>query len=132
MGSEEKANPFSRASVDRRPDGVYDNRGRRLQPGDEVMLVTGFPQFFRVIDVRPALDPGTPPGTYHIEFACASHFFAPKGIPQGEFIRVRSAEEAGPMNFVKAPEMRVDQDVRLSVPGPEGSDPEEVKKVVID
>lgn len=123
--SESKANPFSRANVAQRPDGVYDSRGRRLAAGDEVMLVTVFPQFFRVIDIRPALDPGTPPGTYHIEFACASHFFAPKGIPQGEFIRVRSADEAGPMNFVKAPDMTVEKDVRLSDP----EEPEDDRKV---
>lgn len=130
--SESNANPMSRQNINRRPDGVYDSRGRKLEIGDECMLVTGFPQFFRVVDIRPALDPKLPPGTFHVELACAAHFWAPKGIPQAEFIRVRTVEEAGPMGFIKAPDMTIEQDPRNQAPqGPEGHDPEEVKKVVI-
>ena len=130
--SESKANPFARRNVAQRRDGIWDSRGRQLEIGDECLVVTGFPQFYRVVDIKPVLNPNAPPGTMEIELASAVHFYAPKGVPQGEFIRVRTAEEAGPVGFIKSPDMTIEQDPRNSVTGPDGSDPEEVKKVVLE
>lgn len=100
MGNDARNNPFSR---EHKPviDGVVEMRGRKLEIGDEVMLNTGNPIFFRVIDIRPVLDPNMPPGLMQIEVAAAIHFFAPKGQTQIEFIRTRTAEEAGPMQVFK-------------------------------
>ena len=106
MGHGERSNPFSRAN---RADGIIDARGRKLEVGDEVMLNLSGPIFLRVVDIRPYLHPQAPAGMLQIEVAVGLHFFAPQGIPQREFIRVRTAEEAGPTNVVKLDEPAGDE-----------------------
>lgn len=97
MGAEARTNPFSK---EHKPtiDGVVEMRGRKLEVGDEVILNTGNPIFFRVIDIKPVLDPKAPPGLLQVEVAAAIHFYATRGQINPEFIRTRTAAEAGPMN----------------------------------
>lgn len=104
MGAEARTNPFSKENSKPYIDGIVDLRGRKLEIGDEVMLNTGNPIFFRVIAINPVLDPKAPPGLMQIEVAAAIHFYAPKNKVQLEFIRTRTAEEAGPMNVFKPEE----------------------------
>jgi hypothetical protein len=66
----------------------------------------GGPVFYRVVDIKPVLDPKVPPGTLQIDIAAAVHFLCPQGKRQGEFIRVRTAEEAGPNTMFKLDETK--------------------------
>lgn len=102
MGHDAKLNSLS---TEHRParEGVIDYRGRSLQIGDEILLNTGNPIFFRVIDIKPVLDPQAPPNMLRIEVAAAIHWGTVNGQVNPEFIRVRTAEEAGPLNMAKAP-----------------------------
>lgn len=96
----DKKNPFTTP-----PDGVLDARGRLLQVGDEIILQTGQQQYLRVIDIQPNLDPRLPPGLFLISVGAAYSFHSPSGIPQVEFIRVRTAKEAGPTGMSPASNM---------------------------
>lgn len=98
MGRDERLNPTAQQA---RIDGIVEARGRKLEIGDEVLLSVPNPIYYRVIDIRPVLDPKAPPGMMQIELGAAIHFFSPKGVPQREFIRVREAAEAGPSPLVR-------------------------------
>ena len=100
MGHDSRLNPFAKENH-QILDGIVDARGRQLAVGDEIILNTLHPLYLRVIRIAPVLDPKAPPGMMQIEFGAATHFFSPKGVPQREFIRVRTAEEAGPSNLVR-------------------------------
>lgn len=98
--SESKLNPFARGHKPEQ-QGALDARRRPLQIDDEVILDTGHPIYFRVIGIKPAMDPRLPPNQILVEVAAALHFLCTNGQPNPEFIRVRTAEEAGPSNLVK-------------------------------
>lgn len=102
MGNEARINPLSHEHKPAR-DGVIELRGRVLGVGDELIINAPGPLFFRVIDITPVLDPKLPPNLLKVEVACAIHWHAVRGQVNPEFIRVRTAEEAGPMNVAKAP-----------------------------
>lgn len=102
--SDSKLNPFARNSVTKN-EGVVELRGRELQVGDEIIINTPGPIFFRVVDISPVLDPNAPPNLLRIEVGAAIHWTAVKGQRNMEFIRVRTAAEAGPMNLVKLPDV---------------------------
>lgn len=78
---------------------VLEARGRPLQEGDEVILSLSDPIYFRVAQITPVLDPGAPPGLLHVHVGAMLTFVAKRGAVSREFIRVRSAEEAGAMDF---------------------------------
>jgi hypothetical protein len=97
MGSESRFNP---GSTDFRGDAVVlEARGRVLQEGDEIILSVPGPIYFRVAQITPILDPAAPPGLYHVHIGCMLTFSARRGAINREFIRVRTAEEAGPSTF---------------------------------
>lgn len=93
--SESAHNP--RARDYKGPNVVLDARGRALKPGDEVIVSGPGPFYFRVVEVSPTIDPRLPPGTLHVAFGTVLHFAAQRGVVNAEFVRVRTAEEAGPM-----------------------------------
>lgn len=101
--SESKFNPLARNSADR-DKGAIDFRGRELKEGDEIILNTGNPIFYRIVAITPVMDPKAPPNLLKVEVAAAIHWHCVRGQINTEFIRVRSAEEAGPMNVTKAQE----------------------------
>lgn len=105
-------------------DGIVEARGRKLEIGDEIMLNIAGPIYFRVINIRPALHPKIPPGMLQIEIAAAVHFYAPRGMPQREFIRVRTAEEAGELPIKLA------DDIEPPTDDPGGPSPDEPKVVL--
>jgi len=94
MGHDARSNLLSNES-DQQQIMPRDHRGRPLQIGDEILLNTQGPIFYRVIGLAPVLDPKAPPNLVRIEVAAAVHFIAPKGSVNKEFIRVRTVEEAG-------------------------------------
>lgn len=95
MGNEARQNP--RAREYRGPGVVLDARARALQPGDEVILAGSGPFYFRIVEITPLLDPKLPPGMMHVAFGAVMHFSAQRGVVNPEFVRVRTAEEAGPL-----------------------------------
>jgi len=79
--------------------GTLDARGRVLEEGDEIILNThGNPLFFRVMKIVPAVDPSLPPDMLMVHIGALIPFVAQRGKRNGEFIRVRTREEAGPIN----------------------------------
>ena len=78
---------------------VLEARGRVLQEGDEIILSLPGPIYFRVAQITPVLDPAAPPGLLNVHVGCMLSFVAKRGVVSREFIRVRSAEEAGAMGF---------------------------------
>lgn len=105
MGNEARQNPFSKEHKPPR-EGVIELRGRMLQVGDEIIVNTTGPIFFRVIEISPVLDPKLPPNLLRIEIAAAIQWHAVNGQVNPEFIRVRTADEAGPMNVAKADQVQ--------------------------
>jgi hypothetical protein len=97
MGHDSRVNP---GSADFRGDAVVlDARNRVLQEGDEILLSVQGPIYFRVAQIVPVLDPAAPPGLYLVHVGCMLTFTAKRGSINREFIRVRTAEEAGPSTF---------------------------------
>lgn len=88
MGADERANTTT-----------MEARGRVLQEGDEIILAVPGPIYFRVAQITPVLDPTAPPGLLHVHVGCMLTFAAKKGAVNREFVRVRTVEEAGPMQF---------------------------------
>lgn len=109
MGYEQKINQALRIA---QADGeVLDSRRRALQTGDEIILDVPGQLFYRIIDMTPVLDPKAPPGLMTVHCASQVSFYAQRGQLNREFIRVRTAEEAGPMNVVALPDATTEQDV---------------------
>lgn len=80
-------------------EGPKDARGRVLQEGDEIVLAIPGPIYFRVAQITPILDPKAPPGLYHLHVGCLATFTVKSGTIHREFVRVQTAEEAGPSAF---------------------------------
>jgi hypothetical protein len=76
-----------------------DARGRDLQEGDEIMLNARGVIFYRIAKIGPVLDPKAPPNALMVHVAAIIPFIAIRGAVNAEFVRVRTLEEAGPMNF---------------------------------
>jgi hypothetical protein len=83
--------------------GTKDCRGRVLQVGDEVILVTPGPIFFRIASIEPSLDPRAPADVLLLQIGVMLPFVAKRGAINLEFIRVRTAQEAGPAPFEVLP-----------------------------
>jgi len=75
---------------------TLDARGRPLQEGDEIILNVRGPIYFRVQKIQAALDPNLPANQLFVHVGAFASFLATRGQPNAEFIRVRTAEEAGP------------------------------------
>ena len=97
MGHEARQNPGSTEFPG--PTETRDARGRVLQEGDEIILSVPGPIYFRVAQITPVLDPAAPPGLLHVHVGCMLTFTAKRGAINREFVRVRTAEEAGPTQF---------------------------------
>jgi len=97
MGNEARRNPLSGDFTG--GNVTLDARGRVLQEGDEIILSIAGPVYFRVAQITPMLDPAAPPGMLHVHIGCMLTFAAKRGATNREFIRVRTAEEAGPTQF---------------------------------
>lgn len=97
MGIDARHNPQAKDYTG--TSGTLDARGRILQEGDEVILAIAGPIYFRVASIVPVLDPGAPPGLLHVHLGCITTFTAKRDAVNREFIRVRTAEEAGPSVF---------------------------------
>ena len=85
--------------MDQTQVGTLDARGRVLQEGDEIILNVRGPIYFRVAQITPMLDPNAPPGMLHVHVAAILTFMAKRGAMNAEFVRVRTAEEAGPQQL---------------------------------
>jgi hypothetical protein len=83
--------------------GTKDCRGRVLQEGDEIILITPGPVFFRVASIQPSLDPLAPKDLLLLQIGAMIPFVAKRGAINPEFVRVRTAEEAGPTPFETLP-----------------------------
>jgi hypothetical protein len=95
MGHDAKQNPTSREFAG--ASEVLDSRGRALQEGDEIIVVLNGPTYMRVAKIVPALQADAPPGAMLITLSAAYQFGAMRGTVNPEFIRVRTVEEAGPL-----------------------------------
>jgi hypothetical protein len=80
-------------------EGPKDARGRVLQEGDEILLAIPGPIYFRVAQITPVLDPAAPAGLQHLHVGCMATFVVKSGKIHREFVRVQTAEEAGPTAF---------------------------------
>lgn len=87
-----------------------DARGRILQEDDEIILNIRGPIYFRVAKIEPApaqmVLPGMDPRMAElyktqvlVHVGCMLTFTATREQANAEFIRVRTAEEAGPSTF---------------------------------
>lgn len=85
--------------------GTKDARGRILEEGDEIIVVTQGPIFFRVARIAPVLNPQLPPDMLELQIVALIPFLAKRGVVNPEFIRVRTREEAGPMKGVRSVDM---------------------------
>lgn len=113
MGHEARNNPLSIES--KLQPFVRDARGRILAEGDEVLLDTGgHPIYYRVVSITPVLDPKAPPNLMRIEVAATTAWNAIRETQNMEFIRVRTAEEAGPSVFKRLPPDEGDQNLNGS------------------
>lgn len=89
------------------PATTKDARGRVLQEGDEIILNVKGPLYFRVSKIEPVPLGVVPPGAdpaqvrslLYVHVGCMLTFSSAKGQINAEFIRVRSAQEAGPSPF---------------------------------
>lgn len=92
-----------------RPE-TADARGRILQEDDEIILNIRGPIYFRVAKIEPApaqmILPGMDPRRSElyksqvlVHVGCMLTFTATREQANAEFIRVRTAEEAGPSQF---------------------------------
>lgn len=97
MGNESRSNPRSLDFPG--PPVTLEARGRVLQEGDEIILAIPGPIYFRVAQITPMLDPSAPPGLLQVHVGCMLTFTAKRGAVNREFVRVRTAEEAGPSAF---------------------------------
>lgn len=97
MGHDARQNPGSAEYTG--PPETRDARGRVLQEGDEIILAVPGPIYFRVAQITPVLDPAAPPGLLQVHVGAMLTFGAKRGAINREFVRVRSAEEAGPSSF---------------------------------
>jgi hypothetical protein len=78
---------------------TLDARGRPLQEGDEIILNAKGLIYYRVAKITPNLDPKAPPDLLLVHIAAIIPFYAKRDALNPEFIRVRTLQEAGPMNF---------------------------------
>lgn len=78
--------------------GPKDARGRTLTEGDEVILAVQGPIYYRVMAIEPNLDTRQPPDMLMVHVGVMIPFLCKRGALNKEFIRVRTQEEAGPMN----------------------------------
>jgi hypothetical protein len=97
MGYEARGNPSAAKFAG--PADTLDARGRILQVDDELILHTSAPIYFRVAEITPNLDPAAPPGLILVHIGCMATFIAKRGQVNAEFVRVRTAAEAGPSPF---------------------------------
>lgn len=89
------------------PATTKDARGRVLQEGDEILLNTRGPIYYRISKIEPVplsqLQPGQDPAQLrrmlYVHVGVMLTFTAVRGQINGEFVRVRTAEEAGPSPF---------------------------------
>lgn len=95
MGHEARANPLSSEAI--APLTVREHRNRELHVGDEILLNVAGPIFWRVVDIRPNLDPKLPLGLVLVDIAATVTFTCQRGSRNLEFILVRQAQDAGPM-----------------------------------
>ncbi len=102
MGRDARLNPFTKEGIGE--PIVFDHRNRPLQEGDEILLNVPGPIFFRVLGIRPVLDPGAPPNLMLVDVAASVTFTTQREERAKVFIRVRTAEEAGPLPFMKLPD----------------------------
>lgn len=102
MGHQSRINPVAQQAKQPRPDAVLDARGRALQEGDEVFLAVQGPIYFRIATIVPNLHPQAPPGMMKVDLGSIISFAAQKGVINPEFVRVRTAEEAGDSPFFLA------------------------------
>lgn len=94
MGHDQRIRETAEAS-----QPIYEARGRPLQEGDEIILATRGPIYFRVAQITPVLDPSAPPNLVQVHVAAILTFVAKKGSQNNEFIRVRTSAEAGPQQL---------------------------------
>jgi hypothetical protein len=95
MGWEQRAKEAAMDLV----NSTKDARGRLLQEGDEIILNAKGAIYFRIASITPTLDPNAPPDLIMVHVAAIIPFVCKRGALNPEFVRVRTVEEAGPMNF---------------------------------
>lgn len=100
MGNESRRNPLAFDSTSPLEPTTLDARGRVLEEGDELILNTRGPIYFRVAKIEPlaSLDPAARTMVL-VHIGCMLTFTAKRGAVNAEFIRVRTGEEAGPTEF---------------------------------
>jgi hypothetical protein len=95
MGRDERSNPFNRFAKTEAlsVSQTYDRFGRPLQEGDIIHLLGKLDIMWRVVSVKPILNPKAPPGTIEIQL----HAVFVTGVPGGQLvtdvIKVKDASE---------------------------------------
>lgn len=92
MGYGERANPFGRHTMIRKPDDVFDARGRALQIGDGIIAVNSTPQY-RVANIERVLDPKLPPNLVRLTLTATVQLVMPGGETLQDLFRVETGEE---------------------------------------
>lgn len=105
MGRDSRMNLVNNAQVfgeggePRRPGlgDAVDGLGRVLQPADAVFWSSKGEKLFRVIDVRPVMDPTVEPGMVAVDLICFQTVIYKGGVPMPNVVRVATEAEAPPM-----------------------------------
>ena len=84
-------------------EGPKDVFGRTLHEGDGVIVVMRGPVLFRVAKVETVLDPRQPAGLHTLHLFATAAYTVKAGAKHGEFIRVGTLEELGPVPFEFTP-----------------------------
>ena len=82
---------------------IRDCFGRPLQEGDEVFIGLRGPVLFRIVNIRPNLNPAQSPNLVTVDFAATVSFNCKREAVNIEFIRTRTYQEAGPHPFTALP-----------------------------
>lgn len=105
MGRDSRMNLVNNAQVIgtdgelRRPGlkDAVDGLGRVLQPADAIFWTSKGEKLFRVIGVRPVMDPTVEPGMVAVDLICFQTVIYKGGVPMPNVVRVATEAEAPPM-----------------------------------
>jgi hypothetical protein len=115
VGNNARNNPFNKWKKQEEigPYDLLDMYGRKLQPGDTVILKDTGPVQWRVGEIKPDLRPRPPGAPNHpmviVTFAALSMPMCPGGRPVQEILKVRDLAEDQPQVADDAPREAQDE-----------------------
>lgn len=95
MGRDERSNPINhvRRGAGLASTAAYDRFGRQIQAGDAIHILGKFDIIWRVVHVKPILDPQVPPGTVEIALQAVMVSGVQGGALLGDILKVRDKRD---------------------------------------